>query len=109
MPDFLVGAAQFGPIFTNACNMHDRCYGTVGKTKAECDIALKEDMILQAEMEIPAALHLIYMPLARAQAAAYSQGLQWETIAPWTSLPAFNTARDEAYCRSWASDYAEEC
>ena len=31
--------------FEKACNGHDQCYGTIGKTKAQCDQEFKNDML----------------------------------------------------------------
>ena len=115
VPDFLVSpvmavvAAGMGGIFTDACDVHDRCYGTAGNQKSKCDEALYRDMVIGAESYIPAALLPAFRPYAHGQAWAYSKFLQWETVMPWTSGPAFNAAQDQGYCRRWASEFREIC
>lgn len=116
VPDFLIApgaqaaaAAAFGGIFTEACNSHDRCYGTAGSTKSSCDNNLYNDMVAVAEERIPQAVKTVFIPFAQGQAWAYSKFLQWEYVAPWTSNPAFNSAQDEALCRKWSSEYHDIC
>ncbi|WP_199912400.1 hypothetical protein [Stenotrophomonas sp.] len=115
VPDFLVSpvsagvAAGYGGIFTDACNAHDVCYGTVGKDKAACDAQLNEDMVAVGLANIPEPNKGFFMPYVQGQAWAYSKFLQWEYIQPWTSGPAFNAAQDEAWCRKWSAEYQEIC
>ena len=36
---------NYGPVgWTGACNTHDRCYGTYGQTKSNCDVGLINDL-----------------------------------------------------------------
>ena len=107
VPDFFVGAPQFGPVFTDACDSHDRCYGTLGASKAQCDSNLNADMIASADAKIPEPYRTLYGPQVAAQAWAYSQALQWEAIAPFTSVPAFDGAQWEASCRGLSADAHE--
>jgi len=115
VPDFLVSpaspavAAGFGAIFKAACDIHDRCYGTAGSNKKDCDEALYQDMVRAAESRIPGWLLPGFRPFIQGQAWAYSNFLQWETVMPWTSVPAFNAAQDEGYCRKWAGEYRGIC
>ncbi|HVJ38485.1 MAG TPA: hypothetical protein VM687_11885 [Stenotrophomonas sp.] len=115
VPDFLVSpvmavvAAGMGGIFQEACDTHDRCYGTAGANKNICDDALYQDMVRQGQQKIPAALVPVFLPHIRGQAWAYSRFLQWETVMPWTSGPAFNAAQDQGFCRKWAIEYREIC
>lgn len=115
VPDFLVSpvmtvvAAGIGGIFSAACNAHDRCYGAAGNPKSTCDEALYRDMVLEAETRIPAALLPALRPYIHGQSWAYSRLLQWETVVPWTSGPAFNAAQDQGYCRKWAKELREIC
>ncbi len=39
----------FGFNFTSACQNHDNCYGTCGKSKAECDQQFLDDMLAICE------------------------------------------------------------
>lgn len=121
VPDFLISpvspaaALAFGAIFTSACNRHDICYGTVPKNanqyarKEDCDNALYNDMVAAASATIPATLKPIFMPAVYAQANAYSKGLQYEGIAPFTSIPVFEQAQQEGWCRNVAASWNEHC
>ncbi len=115
VPDFLVSpvmavvAAGMGGIFREACDLHDACYGTAGANKNTCDEALRHDMVGVGLRKTPAPLRAVFDPYIRGQAWAYARFLQWETVGPWTSNPAFNTAQDEGYCRKWSAEYRQIC
>lgn len=115
VPDFLVSpvmpgvAAGLGGVFTIACNRHDTCYGTAGSSKATCDDALYQDMVMFAEQKIPSHLLPMLSPAVRGQAWAYSRYLRWDTISPWNSGGYFDMAQDQAYCRRWASEHQQIC
>ncbi|HYG04960.1 MAG TPA: hypothetical protein VD865_00930 [Stenotrophomonas sp.] len=115
VPDFLVSpvmpavAVAMGTIFREACDVHDTCYGTPGANKAECDHALYRDMVELGERNTPAGLRAVFAPYLRGQAWAYSRFLQWESVSPWTSAPAFNAAQDQAFCRRWSAEYRQIC
>ena len=53
-------------VFLKACQEHDRCYATCGRTKSECDDAFKKDML-----EICG----IASPTCRAMAFVYYNGV----------------------------------
>jgi hypothetical protein len=44
--------------FTDACNFHDRCYGTIGKTQQECDLAFYNGMQAACTAQAVGALQL---------------------------------------------------
>lgn len=99
VPDFLIGAVQLGPVFREACNTHDQCYGTLGADKAQCDANLQNDMIAAARESIPEPHFSFYRLNVEAQAWAYSNALRWESIEPFTSNPAFDEGQRQASCR----------
>jgi len=115
VPDFLVSpqsaavGASYGAIFTAACNAHDVCYGSSGANKDVCDARLNEDMVAIGSRNIPEATRGFFMPFVQGQAWAYAKFLQWEWIAPWTSVPAFIHAQDEATCRTLSAEFREIC
>lgn len=44
VPDGFVGVPSLGPIFLDACNVHDTCYSTDSSHKPSCDVALGDSM-----------------------------------------------------------------
>lgn len=115
VPDFLVStshpieAAGYGGVFTDACNKHDVCYGTVWTTKEGCDTRLREDMVASAKALIPPDRWPIFQAEVEGQAAAYSSGLQWGPVQAFISGPVFDQAKTEATCRSWAQGIHRNC
>ncbi|MBK9127940.1 MAG: hypothetical protein IPM13_09080 [Phycisphaerales bacterium] len=55
----ITGWAGPGGAFRDACNQHDRCYATLGKTKARCDEEFLGDMLVacQARFGHPSLRH----------------------------------------------------
>lgn len=112
VPDFLVRpfspavALGFGGIFKEACNTHDRCYGSTWSTKDQCDSALEYNMVVDAQRNIPSALHPLFAFATTGQAHAYRLTLQWEQYFPWnTSKNVCNSAQSDAQCRDSAADF----
>lgn len=106
MPDYIIapgalqaGAASYGAVFRQACNLHDMCYGTAGADKHQCDEKLRDDMVAQAKQSMGDSAFVVFGALVIGQATAYARFLKWEWIEPWTSLPAFIRAQEEAFCR----------
>lgn len=106
VPDYLIaspalqpGAAYFGYVFRQACDVHDMCYGTAGSDKHQCDERLRDDMIAQAQQSMGDSAFVAFGVFVVGQATAYAKFLQWEWVEPWTSLPAFIKAQEEAFCR----------
>lgn len=115
VPDFLVapgalqaGAAAFGKVFKEACDVHDRCYGTHASDKHQCDERLREDMISQAQDKLGGAFP-VFGAFVVGQATAYARFLQWEWIEPWTSQPAYDRSQIDAACRASSKSFKDYC
>ncbi|MGB3310501.1 MAG: hypothetical protein WBA86_12215 [Nodosilinea sp.] len=50
---------NWNEVFEGACNIHDRCYQTPGKTKSSCDAAMMEEMLNICEFA-PSSIHDLY-------------------------------------------------
>lgn len=112
VPDFLVSPIQaavalaFGPVFTDACNWHDYCYGSIHLSKNYCDTTLEGMMVAGARDAIPSVLYPIFQPAVMGQSFAYSRTLAWEQYFPWnTSQNSWNASQVEAQCRNDAIEY----
>lgn len=109
VPDYLwvngLPATSLGPIFTEACNMHDRCYGTYGRDKDQCDLQLYNDMIAYAQTSISAAQWGYYAPHVKNQAELFASSLH-DGIASGASKNAYLNAQGQGLCRN-AHDVAK--
>lgn len=47
--DKWVPDGMYGADFTQACGIHDDCYGTLGKNKATCDVELGKNIVLACD------------------------------------------------------------
>lgn len=105
VPDYLManGALMvgFGPIFAEACNQHDFCYGTYLFSKDECDAILELDMIQIAKEEMSSMQWFLYRFHVRNQAIAYSAALQ---TPPFLSVAqgAYANAQADGECRAYS-------
>jgi RHS repeat-associated protein len=50
--DKLVPDGMYGANFTEACEIHDACYETLGKDKMTCDAELGKDIVLACDEEL---------------------------------------------------------
>ena len=110
VPDFLIAngvpVERFGNLFTSACNRHDVCYGTLGKDKDQCDIALGIDMLNKAKDVITGRQWVFYESHVIVQASAYSAFLR-SSFGSIFSNSAFGSAQVAAVCRSLQSAAVE--
>ena len=110
VPDYLfvggVAAYRLGPIFRQACNFHDVCYGTYGTDKEACDMVLHDDMIDFAQFQMTPTQWFFYRSHVGSQAYAYSAGLQAPFLRELAGA-AFENAQLEGACRYYA-DKAEK-
>jgi len=86
----LVPNAPLGFNFTDACNFHDRCYATIGKTQQECDLAFYNSMLAACTAQ---AVGQIQLAACRAAAGVYygavvGFGQPWHTAAQRASRTA---------------------
>lgn len=80
VPDYLIvkgtPVTRLGPIFTAACNTHDRCYGTYPSDKAACDEDLRGNMIRVIYERFSPTQQFAFGNYVVAQANLYSDMLQ---------------------------------
>lgn len=109
VPDYLmingVPVYQLGPIFRNACNDHDRCYGTYLMGKNACDDQLGVDMVEYARSQMSSTQWLFYRLPVRVQAMGYSNSLQTSVL--WISSGLYDTAQKNGACRSYSTQAKE--
>lgn len=106
IPDYLsvygVPVLPLGPIFQDACNAHDVCYGTYYTVKEACDLTLNTNMINQAKLTLTDRQWTFYGAYIKMQAFAYSAGLQAPFIES-ISGDAFKAAQADGACRVYAA------
>jgi hypothetical protein len=87
--------------FTSACNIHDRCYGTTGKSKETCDLGLETNMENACTDQYPGAWEAVQRNLCYTQANEYYVFL----ASGVGSDAAFASAQVGGKCRKAAADY----
>ena len=110
VPDYLlvngVPVVRLGAIFSEACNEHDRCYGTYLFDKEECDASLTLDMIDFAKARMSSVQWLFYQVHVRVQAMNYGAVLQQAPIKAIAD-GLFASAQAEGACRAFAKNAKE--
>lgn len=105
VPDYLtvngMPVLRLGPIFQDACNMHDVCYGNYPGNKEACDLSLNTNMINQAKLLLTDWQWMYYGAFVKLQALGYSAGLQAPFIS-YISGGAFSEAQLDGACRVYA-------
>lgn len=102
VPDFLIvnmtPVYTLGPIFAEACNDHDVCYGSYPADKDACDMVLYTDMVEYARQGMTMLQWQVYRAHVLMQASLFSRALQSPFLAG-ASGEAFGAAQLEGSCR----------
>lgn len=102
VPDYLIinmiPVYTLGPIFAEACNDHDVCYGSYPADKDACDMVLYTDMIEYARQGMTVLQWGVYRANVVMQASLFSRALQSPFLAG-ASGEAFGAAQLEGSCR----------
>lgn len=110
VPDYLiinlVPVTALGPIFTDACNVHDICYGTYPADKTACDAMLYTNMVSFAKSDMSDFQWTVYQFHAVSQAYLYSNALQSPFLAG-ASGEAFDGAQADGACRYYSTKSRE--
>ena len=106
VPDFLsvygVPVLRLGPIFQDACNEHDICYGTYLTSKEACDLNLHADMVDFARRKMSDSQWMAYRTFVVAQALSYSRALQLPPVSTFAD-GAFQTGQLNGACRVYSA------
>lgn len=114
VPDSLVlvddGAVSiaFPGLFSNACDRHDRCYGTHPGNKGDCDAALANDMLTSARNTIPPIMWRRYGSTVMNQINGYGAFFD-SSVGTSISMVFFNSAQSEGLCRAYSHSIELYC
>lgn len=114
VPDSLVlvddGSIWIGypGLFSNACNRHDKCYGTHPGDKTTCDDTLMSDMLDSARNQISPIVWQRYGASIMNQINGYGAFFR-SSVGGDISMIFFNSAQKEDVCRAYSDSVSLYC